>query len=217
MADKTLGEHISEMMDIVGYVQKDARNDFHRYKYASADAVLTRVRQELSARGIYIKRDIDRSGVQWTNVDDEGKINIIYDWAGWLVLGDKGIEIFGTAQGSDKTDKAAMKAQTAALKYALAGTFLISWGDDPEAEAHAKPAPSTTAPASKKKAAKSKARGVKKKAPVDIEAVVSKIRAAKSMDALEAVVTAAKSLEIEATDKPILNKAYVEKKEELEK
>ena len=37
-------------------------------------------------------------------------------------------------QGTDKGDKAVMKANTAALKYALAGIFLISWGDDPEAD-----------------------------------------------------------------------------------
>ncbi len=34
----------------------------------------------------------------------------------------------------DAGDKALMKAQTAAIKYAMARAFNISWGDDPEAD-----------------------------------------------------------------------------------
>src|SRR5690606_34885912 len=44
------------------------------------------------------------------------------------------IQVSGLGQGSDKGDKAVMKAVTAAVKYALSTGFLISWGDDPEAD-----------------------------------------------------------------------------------
>ena len=40
MASKTLQECLAQTMGEVGYVQKDATNDFQRYRYASAEAVL---------------------------------------------------------------------------------------------------------------------------------------------------------------------------------
>ena len=39
----------------------------------------------------------------------------------------------GLGSGIDSGDKAVMKGNTASMKYACSGKFLISWGDDPEA------------------------------------------------------------------------------------
>ena len=50
----TLHEKLAEVMAEVGYVQKDSRNDFHKYKYASAEAVLKKVNHALSSRGISV-------------------------------------------------------------------------------------------------------------------------------------------------------------------
>ena len=46
------------------------------------------------------------------------------------------IQITGLGSGQDGGDKAVMKAQTAAIKYAYLLSFAISTGDDPEADCH---------------------------------------------------------------------------------
>ena len=72
-----------------------------------------------------------------------------------------------------------MKANTAALKYALQGAFLISWGDDPEASAPAKGE-------TKKKSAPKR-----KKQPtgpaLDPDFLMSSIEAAPTQEALDKI------------------------------
>ncbi|WP_196595110.1 ERF family protein, partial [Pectinatus frisingensis] len=47
---------------------------------------------------------------------------------------DESITITGLGSGQDAGDKAVMKAQTAAIKYAYMLSFAIATGDDPEAD-----------------------------------------------------------------------------------
>lgn len=53
-----------------------------------------------------------------------------------LIDGDSGeeVKIYGIGSGQDAGDKAVMKAQTAATKYAYMLSFCIATGDDPEAD-----------------------------------------------------------------------------------
>ena len=123
---KTLQECLSETMREVGYVQKDARNDFHKYKYASAEAVLKKVNASLSANGICLSNQVDL--VRFEDNLAIVKLSLTFH------KGAESYTVEGLGSGSDKGDKAVMKAHTASLKYALAAAFLISWGDDPEAD-----------------------------------------------------------------------------------
>ena len=119
-------EKLAEVMKEVGYVQKDARNDFHKYRYASAEAVLKKVNGALSDRGIAV------SSAATLEHYEPG--HAIVRLALTFHDGEESITVEGLGEGSDKGDKATMKANTAALKYAMANAFLISWGDDPEAD-----------------------------------------------------------------------------------
>lgn len=129
---KTLASKLAEVMSIVAYVQKDGSNDFHKYKYASAEKVYQKVNAELSARSIAVSSNCELLA----NTDDLSKI--VAKVTLTLVDGDSGeqLSISGIGEGADKGDKAAMKAITAATKYALSTGFLISWGDDPEADSN---------------------------------------------------------------------------------
>jgi len=123
-----LAEKLSEVMAEVGYVQKDATNSsFHKYRYASAEAVLKKVNSALSERGIAVS-----SEAELTHYDGG---HAIVRLSLTFHDGDESLTAQGLGEGSDKGDKATMKANTAALKYALANAFMISWGDDPEADA----------------------------------------------------------------------------------
>lgn len=121
-----LQKALVEIMKEVGYVQKDAANTHHKYRYASADAVMTKVRESCAKHGVCIGN---------TQVD-----LIHYDGANRIVKitqvyrkGDEHATFSGIGEGKDNQDKGTMKANTAALKYLLANAFNISWGDDPEA------------------------------------------------------------------------------------
>jgi len=123
----SLTAKLAEVMGEVGYVQKDARNDFHKYRYASAEAVLKKVNQALSTRGIAVSS----SAVLERYEAGHAIVRLALTFHD----GDESLTVEGLGEGSDKGDKSTMKANTAALKYAMANAFLISWGDDPEADA----------------------------------------------------------------------------------
>jgi len=126
---------LAEVMAEVGYVQKDAVNDFHRYRYASAEAVLKKVNAALSERGIAVASKAELVRYDRVQSAKGEKAHAVVKLA--LTFHDSGadfITVEGLGSGEDSGDKAIMKANTAALKYAMANAFLISWGDDPEAD-----------------------------------------------------------------------------------
>lgn len=134
---KSIATKLIGIMKDCGYVQKDARNDFHKYKYVSAANILEKVNDALVKHGLatLVKTEI-LSAVTETN--DKGKmekfstvrVNVT------LVDSDTGdtLEISAVGSGQDNGDKAVAKAQTMALKYAWMMTLNISTGDDPEAD-----------------------------------------------------------------------------------
>ncbi len=131
--EHTLAKKLAEVSSEVAYVEKDATNAFQKYKYASAEAVLRKVNVALSSRNIALSTTADL--VQYHHGDGKNSNTAIVQLTIRFVDGDSSevIAVQGLGQGSDKGDKAVMKANTAALKYAYANAFTISWGDDPEA------------------------------------------------------------------------------------
>ncbi len=128
---------LAEVMAAVGYVQKDGRNKAQGYKYASAEAVLKKVNAELSKRNIAIASNAELEHFSITQYN-EGKEKFRSDAVVRLQLrftrGEDEIAVSGLGASTDLGDKAVMKANTAAIKYCLTNAFLISWGDDPEAD-----------------------------------------------------------------------------------
>ena len=132
MSDKTLVQHMAEVMKEVGYVQKDATNDFQKYTYASAQAVFDKVRKELSARGIAVCGDVEL--VASEIVGSKDKHLVVAKHTITFTDGTDTLSVSALGEGIDAGDKASMKANTAGVKYCLAKAFLISWGDDPEGD-----------------------------------------------------------------------------------
>jgi hypothetical protein len=149
MAD-SLARKMALVAKECGYVQKTGRNDFHRYKYATAADVLAKVNEALAEHGVCATVD---PSVLSESVDN-GNRTVTVKVALTLHDGDSD-QTFTTAGigcGQDKGDKAVMKAQTAAIKYAWMLALNISTGDDPEADedtdkrAHVAPAPRQQVP-----------------------------------------------------------------------
>lgn len=115
---------LAEVMGEVSYVQKDKKNDFHGYSYASAEAVLRKVSEALAKRGICVSSESELLQ------NDPGRATVRVTLTFLHESGSVSAQGIGSAL--DKGDKACMKANTAAVKYAVSSAFLISWGDDPE-------------------------------------------------------------------------------------
>ena len=131
---------IAEIVAEVMGVEKDGTNDFHKYKYTSAEAMLRAIRGPLAARKIALlpsvtdvrEREVTTAKgnvstittvhLSFTFVDGESGETFKCDWAG---------------QGDDPGDKGLGKAYTNAVKTFLREAFLIPQGDDPEADAKA--------------------------------------------------------------------------------
>jgi len=129
----TLATKLAKIYSAVGYVHKSGTNAAQGYKYVQAAEVAAIVRDELSKLNVIMTpTNIDVVSEGLTPSGKQVLLTLRFTWT--LTDGDSGETIswqsIGT--GSDSTDKAAYKAATGALKYALLTGFLIPTGDDPE-------------------------------------------------------------------------------------
>lgn len=126
-----------KVMKECGYVQKNGINDFHKYKYATCADVLEKVNAALTKHGIVsiaTPELIQMQDVATNKGNTERLATVKLEIL--LVDTESGetVKLTGMGSGQDSGDKAVMKAQTAALKYAYLLSLAISTGDDPEAE-----------------------------------------------------------------------------------
>lgn len=132
---RSIAAKLSTIAQQCAYVQKDKQNEFHRYRYASAAAVLAKVNDALAEQkiGVTVLPRIE-SVVEVKNAkgNTERLVTVLVTLR--LHDGDSGevLETSGLGSGQDNGDKAVMKAQTAAIKYAWLLALNISTGDDPE-------------------------------------------------------------------------------------
>ncbi|WP_214807525.1 ERF family protein [Exiguobacterium sp. s102] len=134
---RSLVKKLAEVMSEVKRVPKNGFNKFHKYHYATESDVSDLVREELAKRSVMLFPSVishesrehkNRSGsteyistieMEFTFVDGESGESMAFKTVG---------------EGQDAGDKAYYKAMTGATKYALMKVFLISTGDDPEAD-----------------------------------------------------------------------------------
>lgn len=132
-----LASKFIEVMRDCSHISKNGKNDFHGYKYATSADVLERVNASLVAHGI-----ASIATPELLNVVDvttaKGNVEHLATVRMDITLIDKEsgevLSIGGIGSGQDGGDKAVMKAQTAAIKYAYMLSLSISTGDDPEAD-----------------------------------------------------------------------------------
>lgn len=136
MAETTklnLAAKMVEIMKAVGYVRKSGTNQAQGYKYVMAADVADAVRDEMARLNVsMVPSHIDVISEGLTPSGKQSLLTLRFTWT--LTDGDSGeiISWQSIGTGSDSGDKAAYKAATGALKYALLTGFLIPTGDDPE-------------------------------------------------------------------------------------
>lgn len=131
--EKRLAAKLVEIIKDLPMIEKKGKNDFHGYKYAMEVDFLEAVRPKLTERGILMSMSVD--SVEILPKGEKGGLITTIKTTHTFIDAETGetLTFHGAGQGEDKGDKGIYKAQTGALKYALAKFFLISTGDDPEA------------------------------------------------------------------------------------
>ena len=134
---KKIAAKMIAVMRECSHIAKNGTNNFHGYTYATSADVLSKVNAALVEQGLaslVIPELISMEEVKTAKGSTEHlatvKVNItLIDRDS-----DESVLITGLGSGQDSGDKAVMKAQTAAIKYAYMLSFSISTGDDPEAD-----------------------------------------------------------------------------------
>lgn len=129
---------LARVLGKIHRVPKRGRNDFHKYDYATAADVLDTARMLLAEEHVFIFANIEEvTRKEWIVQDNKPT-----QWKTMVKLsftfcdGDTGVTATKNFEGEgiDALDKGLPKALTAATKYFLQTTFLMSTGDDPEAD-----------------------------------------------------------------------------------
>ena len=134
---KNLATKMIQVMQDCSHVMKNGQNSFYGYKYATSADVLEKVNAALVKNGICslaVPEVLSSTDITTAKGTVEHlttvKINItLID-----IESGKSIGITGIGSGLDNGDKAVMKAQASAIKYAYMLSLAISTGDDPEAD-----------------------------------------------------------------------------------
>lgn len=117
-----------------GVLKKGATNDFDKYNYFSEAQYKELFTELFSTNGLELtQNELEYSMFEGTEKQANGR-NVKIEFT--LTDMDTGFyeTSIVTGEGIDKGDKAGYKADTGALKYYLANTFMVATGDDPEKE-----------------------------------------------------------------------------------
>ena len=133
---KIAGKLIQVMAEC-SQIPKNGVNDFHHYKYATSADVLEKVNSALvkhKLASVVTPEVLQASDVLNSKGNAEQRVTVRV--AITLVDAESGesVLLVGLGSGQDIGDKAVMKAQTAAIKYAYLMSLAISTNDDPEAD-----------------------------------------------------------------------------------
>ena len=125
------------IMGECSHVAKDGFNDYHKYKYASASGVLETINAALVKHKVAsVVTPAILSSFDVTNAKGNIEHQVTVGCNILLIDSESGesMDLYGIGTGQDAGDKAVMKAETAAIKYAYLLSMAISTGDDPEAD-----------------------------------------------------------------------------------
>lgn len=131
-----IGAKLLKVMEACRYMEQDGRNDFQKYDYTKAAPMFGKINAAFVANGLFTKshfelvesRDVTTSSNK-TEKYVVMKVTITVHDAD----DPKEFASFeGYGSGQDVGDKAIMKSETAALKYAYVSGLCIAMADDPE-------------------------------------------------------------------------------------
>ncbi|MBQ4495828.1 MAG: ERF family protein [Selenomonadaceae bacterium] len=131
-----IGAKLSKVMTACRYMAQDGENKFQGYKYTKAVSMFGEINKALTEQGLYVttKFELVESRDVTTSSNKTEKYVIMKVTITVHDAEDpKEFASFeGYGSGQDVGDKAIMKSETAALKYAYVSGLCIAMADDPE-------------------------------------------------------------------------------------
>ena len=132
-----IASKLIQVMAECSQIPKNGVNDFHHYRYATSADVLEKVNSALvkhKLASVVTPEVVQASEVLNSKGNAEQRVTVKVTIT--LVDAESGesVLLVGLGSGQDVGDKAVMKAQTAAIKYAYLMSLAISTNDDPEAD-----------------------------------------------------------------------------------
>ena len=132
---KNVWEAINMVMGRVGYVQKQEAKGLP-YSFAGEAAFIKAVRPHLVDVGLVVyQSDADLlERHEFKSKSGALGINLLFkfEWTWVHAVSKTSIVVTSLGEASDYGDKAALKTQTAAMKYNMRQTLVIETGDDPD-------------------------------------------------------------------------------------
>lgn len=142
-AKPNLRQKLAAIRREIHNVEKNGRNDFHRYDYVTASdmsgilgTALANANIIVSRRNMKVTRILENP---YPDKPEKAEVVVCIECEYGFLDGDSTEEIWEPSygEGRDKGDKGGFKAHTGCLKYFLIQAFLLATGDDPEDSAKA--------------------------------------------------------------------------------
>lgn len=153
-----IGAKLVAVMEACRYMPQDGYNNFQKYNYTTAAGMFAKINEALTEQGLFTQvestlLDLRDATTSKGNAEKlavvKVKIKVTDSESGEAVIFE------GLGSGQDAGDKAVMKGNTAALKYAYIGGLCIAMSDDPESSTN-----TTYQPPPKKSESKSNGGGI---------------------------------------------------------
>jgi len=134
---KNIAGKLVKVMEECSGIRKNGQNAYHHYQYVVSSDVLEKVNASLVKQkiaSVVLPEILDSTDVTTNKGTTEHLVTVRVNIT--LLDGDSGesVVLVGIGSGQDAGDKAVMKAQSAAIKYAYMLSLAISTTDDPEAD-----------------------------------------------------------------------------------
>lgn len=129
MSDKVLSiyEAIPKIMDEIGAVGKNKRNEQGKFNYRGIDDVMNALNPAMANNGVFVVPEVIRSEYTQRATNKGGSVNVAILTINFTFFAQDGTCVTACTVGEamDSGDKATNKAMAVALKYACFQTFMI--------------------------------------------------------------------------------------------
>ncbi|MEE9452678.1 MAG: ERF family protein [Gammaproteobacteria bacterium] len=146
---KNLAQKMIRISEEVQYLQKQGRNQFHKYNYVTDSDVISACSKAMQKHQVFMLSSVlKRECNPYETRGNKNAFLVSVQLRVTFIDVDSGESLSSIfyGDGSDSDDKGIYKAITGAQKYALMKTFLVATGDDPEKEAACLHAGATQSP-----------------------------------------------------------------------
>lgn len=135
---KTIAHKLSQVSRDCAYIEKKGTNVAQKYSYVTAADVIAKANESMARNGLVATTGFTLIS-QKSRITKTGSLERHAIVQAQMVITDMDdmrntVTVTALGSGSDYGDKAIMKAQTAAMKYAWIAALNIATGDDPEAD-----------------------------------------------------------------------------------